>query len=181
MVKTFKQFLKEANNSKFPPENIRKEFQKAIINIRDIANLEYDMWDKIYEDIENNKFKDSTYFKDYDKEMQIVDKTVHNYPYGTAYSISEVNELKANYEKAKTNFNIDAKAFNLVKVGDSQEEAIKKLVKGLKDKDIAKRYDPLGEDDILYQIKKFDGSVKINGGNDIYLKFKNGKVISKFF
>ena len=52
MVKTFKQFLKEANNSKFPPENIRKEFQKAIINIRDIANLEYDMWDKIYEDIE---------------------------------------------------------------------------------------------------------------------------------
>lgn len=171
----------KAINVEKVPDNLVKPFYTAYNNVRGIANLEYDAWEKAYKDIERGKFKDSLYFKPIDKDLEFVKDLVEKYPYSTGYRTNDILNLSIEYEKAKDNLLIDKDTFNLVKVGDKQEDAIKKLVKGLQDKRISKRYDPYTKDEILDEINKFNGTFKLRGANDIYIKFKNGKVVSVNF
>ena len=177
-MKTFKQFLKEAREDVLPKEEIDR-FYKSWSQISDIADYDYEATEVIYKNIQNNKYKGS--FKELDKKLKYLEDTIKKYPFGTSYSVSDFTKMKEQYEKRKSDFDIDDKCFNLVKIGDKQEDAIKKLVNGLNDKEINKRFDKESEESILDQIERFKGTVVINGGTDLYIQFKDGKVVKKYF
>lgn len=68
------------------------------------------------------------------------------------------------------------------------KSAIKKLVKMTKTvKGIARTFrtyqffDEYTEEDILEQIKEFDGVVRLCGSIDTYVKFENGKAVGVYF
>lgn len=178
-MKTFKQFLNETNN-KMLPDNLVKKFSDMIWEIQDIAAYDYSKYNEIYNNISNNKFKPS-YFDKTDEYVKEVDKLIKEYPYGTSYSPSEFQSIKTKYEQAKDNFIIDAKMFDVVKVGEKEDVAVKKLAKATENKEIQKRFDPMSEEEIYDEIQKFRGLVKFRGGADLYVKFENGKVKEKNF
>lgn len=178
-MKTFKQFLNEGND-KLPPQNLVKKFSNMIGEIRDIAAYDYSKYNKIYDNISNGKFNPS-YFDKIDEYVKEVDKLIKEYPYGTSYSLSEFQNIKTEYEQAKDNFIIDAKMFDVVKIGEKEDIAVKKLAKATENKEIQKRFDPMSEKEIYDEIQKFGGLVKFRGGADLYVKFENGKVKEKYF
>lgn len=179
-MKTFRQFLTEALETT-APTSVDTKFCSYFHNISSIANREYGMWSKIYDDINKNKFKKETYFKKFDEQLKFLEDNIKKYPYGLSYSESEVRAIKNEYEKAKYDRIIDFTLYDSIKIGEKQEDAIKKLSKALKDKNISKRFDPMSENEILYEIEKFKGQVKVRGGTDLYVNFKDGKVVSKEF
>ena len=69
------------------------------------------------------------------------------------------------------------------------KSAIKKLVKMTKtvkgiNPETSKTYlffDEYTEEDILEQIEKFDGVVKLRGSMDLYVKFEDGKAVDIYF
>ena len=168
-----------AVEEKFLPKEEVRPFYDAWARIRDIAEYDYNATEKIYKDIQNGKFKDS--FKNLDKDMKLIENSVKKYPYGTSYSVKEMEELKSDYEKRKKEMNADNKAFNLVKIGDSQDSAINKIANGFKDSDIAKRFDKETKESLQYQIDRFKGTVVLKGGTDLYIQFINEKVAKKYF
>ena len=179
-MKTFKRFLIEAKEN-LAPRDIDIKFCDYYRNVFNVASLDFYTWEKIYKDINKNKFKKETYFKEYDKQLKFIEDNIKKYPYGLSYSASEVNDVKTDYERAKRNYIIDFTLFDSIKVGEIQEDAIKKLSKMLDNKDISKRFDPMSENEILYEIEKFKGQVKVRGAVDLYINFKDGKVVSKEF
>ena len=179
-MKTFKQFLMEAK-ADLPPKEILRDFHININIVADIATKEYNSWSRMIDAINNGKFKDESYFKDADKALKDAEAVIKKYPYGTSYSVSEFNLMKSDYEKAKEDYVIDARFANIVKKGEKQEQAIQKLVKASQNKLFQKRFDPVTEEEILYEIEKFKGTVKLRGANDLYVQFKNGKVESCYY
>ena len=179
-MKTFRQFLAEAKEN-LAPASVDTEVCSKFRNIFSIASFDFHMWEKIYKDINKNKFKKESYFKDYDNQLKFIEDNIKKYPHGLSYSASEVDELKNDYERAKQNYIIDFTLFDTIKIGEKQETAVKKLSKALKDKNISKRFDSMSENEILYEIEKFNGQVKVRGGTDLYINFKDGKVVSKEF
>lgn len=179
-MKTFKQFLKEAKEN-LAPKEILRDFYDNWNEVRGIADKDYDDWSNIIDAINKGKCKDESYFKNTDKALKEVEAVIKKYPYGTSYSTSEFNSLKADYEKSKEDFVIDAKFANVVKKGESQEQAVKKLAKASQNKLFQKRFDPVTEKEILYEIENFNGTVKLRGGNDLYVQFTNGKVESCYY
>lgn len=180
-MKTFRQFLTEALDTTMAPDSIDTKFCSYFRNIYDIANKEYGMWSKIYSDINKNKFKKETYFKKFDDQLKFLEDNIKKYPYGLSYSESEVRAVKNEYEKAKKDYIIDFTLYDSIKIGENQEDAVKKMEKTLKDKNIMQRFDPMSEDEIIEEINRFKGQVKIRGGADLYIQFKDGKVVSKEF
>ena len=177
-MKTFKQFLTEIKADLLPKE-LEKDFYNNWNEVRGIAD--YSDWLDIIDDINKGKCKDESYFKNTDKALKEIEPLIKKYPYGTSYSVSEFNSLKSDYEKAKEGFVIDAKFANIVKKGEKQDQAIKKLAKASQNKLFQKRFDPVTEEEILYEIEKFKGNVKLRGANDLYVQFKDGKVESCYY
>ena len=77
-----------------------------------------------------------------------------------------------------------------VKVGEAQETAVKKLSKmsktlkyfNLESMKVTTHYfDPMSEDDILEEIEKFNGQVKMRGAMDFFVEFRNGKVSRAYY
>jgi hypothetical protein len=77
-----------------------------------------------------------------------------------------------------------------VKVGETQETAVKKLSKmsktlkyfNLESMKVTTHYfDPMSEDDILEEIEKFNGQVKMRGAMDFFVEFRNGKVSRAYY
>lgn len=102
-------------------------------------------------------------------------------------TVERFKKLKERYFNAAKNF---GEVFACLKIGDKQDEAIAKLVKlgsKLKFYDIDKgRYtvsffDNVNEKDILFQIDKYKGMVKLNGPVDFNILFDNGRVKKFYF
>lgn len=77
---------------------------------------------------------------------------------------------------------------HVIKPGEPMKSAIKKLVKMTKTvKGIARTFrtyqffDEYTEEDILEQIKEFDGVVRLCGSIDTYVKFEDGKAVGVYF
>ena len=78
---------------------------------------------------------------------------------------------------------------NTIKLGEPMKSAIKKLVRMTKtvkgiNPETSKTYlffDECTEEDILEQIEKFDGVVKLRGSMDLYVKFEDGKAVDIYF
>lgn len=83
-----------------------------------------------------------------------------------------------------------AKVLGCLSKGDKTEDAIKKLVKFAashkyydleQGKYTVKFFDNVNEKDILFQIEKYAGVVKLNGPIDFMVHFRNGKVTHFYF
>lgn len=79
---------------------------------------------------------------------------------------------------------------NCVKIGEKQGTAIKKISKMTKTlkyfnietlRYTTEYFDPMSEEEILEEIEKFRGQVKLRGAMDFYVELKNGKVVKKYF
>ena len=101
--------------------------------------------------------------------------------------VARFNELKKRYFLRAKNFQ---EVFNVIKVGQSQDDAIEALIKlgsKLKFYDIerakytVKFFDDINRNDILAQIDRYKGFVKLNGPADFNIQFENGKVKKFYF
>lgn len=138
---------------------------------------------------EFRKFVDAIYVL-YD---QMDGNTVPNIIKEKEHEIDEIEKNISNNKMAKTIFDDAVREFNLAKesllkahklynsieIGEEQDEALAVLQNVLSDASYG--YDSLTVDDMKRQINDFDGTVKIPGPVDLYVKFKDYKVASKYF
>lgn len=81
------------------------------------------------------------------------------------------------------------KVLNTLSKGDKQEDAIAKLVKlgaelkyfNMETESYISFFDNVNEKDILFQIDKYKGLVKLNGPVDFYVVFDKGRVKKFYF
>lgn len=135
------------------------------------------------------------FFKKYDKVALDVEKFA-SADHAGRWKIECTQAIKKleKYVLIKTRYKNYAECYAVVlkclKKGDSQEDAIKKLVK------LAKKhmyynlekgmytipfFDDVNEKDILRQIDSYKGIVKLNGPVDFYVVFEKGKVKNFYF
>ncbi len=144
-----------------------------LIDGKDItADLKrYDSVAKSLADIVKN-FKDTKYVKD----IKVTDEILKKYD----SAVSGYKKLQDMYKQI----------FSYLKIGDSIERAVPKLVemcKKVKYYDIHTNkytvpfFDEFDKDDFMGQIKNFSGTVKVTGASDLYVKFANNKLMSFYF
>ena len=160
--------------------------QKAIMQAR------YDLHKVLYYGYENPEL-DMDFFAG---KTNVVKKYFDKY--NNAYNILKNTNVEANlvrqYEVVRDGYEkrelVIRDILNCVKVGESQDSAVKKLAKltkTLKHFDIPKSaytinfFDVNTEDEILQQINMYNGHVKLFGMMDFNIVFKDGKVKQFYF
>lgn len=153
-------------------------FWESWNDLKRFINKDFKIWDKVYSDIEKGKVIDNNYFKEFDKKVDDCSKYLSRPDRKVNIKPYEFVELKKKYDQVKKGYIKDFETFREIKVGQSQDDAIKNISKILQKSD---RFDHLSEQDIKYQIDKFNGVVKVPGYIDLYLRFKDGKLVKKEF
>lgn len=186
--------------SKYLAESLDKEYSKYLKNFA-ILNSLVDRTSLYLDDVDDMIYagkpidKIMGFFKKYDKPAADVEEFALKDKAGKwkiesqdgLKAVERFKRLKERYFQRAKNF---AEVFSCIKVGDKQDEAIAKLVKlgsKLKYYDMEQGkytvnfFDNVNEKDILFQIDKYKGMVKLNGPVDFNIVFGNGKVKKFYF
>lgn len=186
-MNTFSQYLAEA---------VDAEYSKFLKNLSKVEELtdRYGYIEELEEKIMDGKPLDP-FFRKYDPVVAAVFSYANNDKAGR-YEAESKQALQAvkKYTELKSLYQEKAKCFNAVvgcvSKGDKQEDAVKKLVaaaKKLKFFDIEKKtytvdfFDKVTAKDILQQIERYKGLVKLNGAVPLNVAFENGKVKKVYF
>ena len=159
--------------------NLTTVYNKFKANVMSIKYSYRDLKQSIY-DGKKNAVKE--YFAKYDRNYKLI-------------KLSKLDpELVEEYEKIRNGFEEFEKSIqfilNYVKIGESQEIAVKKLAKMTKTakyfslaqwKYTGEYFAPMSEEEILKEINHFDGLLRLFGANIFCVEFKNGKVENIYF
>lgn len=111
-------------------------------------------------------------------------ETEANFTAGFGINQKNIYRLQNAFHYYVNFFSALDEVFNYINIGDDQEKAIPQIVKLAKSiKGVSQYgrsgtfYDAITEKDILKQIEDFKGVVRVNGSLDMYVQFRDGKIL----
>ena len=183
-MKSFSEWLNESQKL-YLPDNL----PDIVYMLRNITDRNpYDIDDDLYGDIlDGKKNAVKNFFSRYDAHLKALKEMLPTHKNAAEKKIasqvlSSFEKLKNGYLKYEANIQ---HILSTVKKGEPEETAIPKLAKltreakyySLEDFAFTDTYfDEYSEEEIKEQIDVHRGTVKLNGGADLYVNFKNGKV-----
>lgn len=190
-MKTFSEYIYESSDKEY------SEFLKNCAIVSGLTDTTSYYIDDLEDMIYANKPIDKVmgYFKKYDKPCAEMEAFAKSDKAGR-WKVESESALKSadRYRKLKERYFQKAKnvaqVFSCIKQGDKQDEAIAKLVKlgsTLKYYDIEQGkftipfFDSVSRNDILSQIDRYKGMVRLNGPMDFNILFQNGRVKKFYF